>query len=66
MSNLRLKVGCYEYDHTRALFDGTVKFDAIDATLNRPTWQARPSASSGCTATMRVCGPRAFWRTSTA
>ncbi len=33
MSNLQLTVGCYEYDRTHALFDGTVKFDGIDASF---------------------------------
>ena len=31
MNNLDLKIGCYHYDHTRSLFDGTVKIDGIDA-----------------------------------
>jgi hypothetical protein len=33
MNDLKLKMGCYQYDHTRALFDGTVKIDGIDATF---------------------------------
>ncbi len=33
MSNLKLKVGSYEYDRMRALFDGTVKFDGVDASF---------------------------------
>lgn len=33
MNNPNLKIGCYHYDHTRALFDGTVKIDGIDATF---------------------------------
>ena len=33
MNNLKLKVGCYDYDRTRAFFDGTVKFDGIDASF---------------------------------
>ncbi len=36
MSNLQLKVGGWEYDHTRALFDGTVKIDGVDAGFERP------------------------------
>ena len=31
MSDLNLKVGCFQYDHTRALFDGAVKIDGVDA-----------------------------------
>src|SRR5690349_9493936 len=33
MNKLKLTVGCYEYDRTRALFDGTVKFDGVDASF---------------------------------
>lgn len=33
MNNLKLKVGCYEYDRVLALFDGTVKFDGVDASI---------------------------------
>jgi hypothetical protein len=33
MPNPQVKIGCYEYDRTRALFDGTVQFEGIDATL---------------------------------
>ena len=33
MNDLKLKIGCYHYDHTRALFDDTVKIDGIDATF---------------------------------
>lgn len=33
MSQLQLKVGCHAYDRTRALFDGTVKFDGVDASF---------------------------------
>jgi hypothetical protein len=33
MNDLKLKIGCYQYDHTRALFDGTVKIDGIDTTF---------------------------------
>ncbi len=33
MSNLKLKVGCYQYDRVRALFDSTVKFDGVDTFL---------------------------------
>jgi hypothetical protein len=33
MSNLKLKVACYEYDRVRALFDGTVKFNGVDASF---------------------------------
>jgi 4,5-dihydroxyphthalate decarboxylase len=33
MNNLKLKVGSYEYDRVRALFDGTVKFDGVDASF---------------------------------
>lgn len=33
MRNLKLHVGCYEYDRVRALFDGTVKFEGIDASF---------------------------------
>jgi 4,5-dihydroxyphthalate decarboxylase len=33
MNKLKLTVGCYEYDRTRALFDGTVKFDDVDASF---------------------------------
>lgn len=31
MSDLKLKIGCTEYDHAHALFDGTVKIDGVDA-----------------------------------
>lgn len=31
MSDLNLHIGCFNYDHTRALFDGTVKIDGVDA-----------------------------------
>jgi 4,5-dihydroxyphthalate decarboxylase len=31
MSGLKLKVACWNYDHARALRDGTVKFDGVDA-----------------------------------
>lgn len=31
MSDLRLKIGCSEYDHARALFDGTVKVASVEA-----------------------------------
>jgi hypothetical protein len=33
VNDLKLKIGCYQYDHTRALFDGTVRIDGIDATF---------------------------------
>lgn len=33
MSDLKLKIGCSNYDHTRALFDGAVKIDSVDASL---------------------------------
>ena len=33
MNDRAMTVGCYEYDTTRALFDGTVAFDGIDATF---------------------------------
>ena len=33
MSNLELRIGCHPYDVTRALFDGTVKIDGLDATF---------------------------------
>ena len=37
MSNLRLSFGCWDYDRTRALMDGSVKPDGIDLTyLNMP------------------------------
>lgn len=34
MSKLKINVGCYDYDRVRALFDGTVKFEGIDATFH--------------------------------
>ena len=37
MSNIKLKVGCHEYDRTRALIDGTVKFDGFDASFFEST-----------------------------
>jgi hypothetical protein len=33
MNDLKLKIGCDRYDHMRALFDGTVRIDGIDATF---------------------------------
>jgi hypothetical protein len=33
MSKIKLKVGVWTYDRVRALFDGTVKFDGINATV---------------------------------
>ena len=37
MSNLRLSFGCWDYDRTRALMDGSVTADGIDLTyLNMP------------------------------
>lgn len=33
MNNPKLKVGCHQYDRTRALFDGTVKFNGINASF---------------------------------
>lgn len=37
MSKLRLSLGCWDYDRTRALMDGTVQPDGIDLTyLNMP------------------------------
>ena len=37
MSNLRLSFGCWDYDRTRALMDGTVVPDGIDLNyLNMP------------------------------
>lgn len=33
MSDLKLKFGCYDDDHTRALFDGTVKIDGVGASF---------------------------------
>lgn len=33
MSDLRLEVGGNIYDHTRALFDGTVKINGVDASF---------------------------------
>lgn len=33
MSDLKLKIGCWNYDHARALFDGSVKIDGVDATF---------------------------------
>ncbi len=33
MSDLKLKIGCSNYDHTHALFDGTVKIDGVDASF---------------------------------
>ncbi|MBN3898539.1 MAG: 4,5-dihydroxyphthalate decarboxylase [Nostoc sp. NOS(2021)] len=33
MSDLKLKIGCSNYDHTRALFDDTVKIDGVDASF---------------------------------
>lgn len=33
MSNLKLKIGCWNYDCTRALIDGTVKIDGVDASF---------------------------------
>ena len=33
MSNLRLKIGFWNYDRTRALTDGTVKIDGVDASF---------------------------------
>jgi 4,5-dihydroxyphthalate decarboxylase len=33
MSDLDLAVGCMDYEHTRALADGTVRFDGVDATF---------------------------------
>jgi 4,5-dihydroxyphthalate decarboxylase len=29
-NNLKLKIGCWQYDRTHALFNGTVRFDGID------------------------------------
>ena len=37
MSDLKLKVGCYHYDHTRALFEGIVKIDGVDASFEGAT-----------------------------
>ena len=34
MGNLRLKVAFWDYDRTRALADGTVKIDGVDATFH--------------------------------
>lgn len=34
MADLRLDFGLYRYDNTRALFDGRVRFDGVDATLH--------------------------------
>ncbi len=31
MSDLKLRVGSYNYDHTRSLFDGTTRIDGVDA-----------------------------------
>ena len=33
MNKLKLTVGCYEYDRTRALFDGTVRLDGVNASF---------------------------------
>lgn len=33
MSDLKLKIGCWDYDRTRALTDGTVKIDGVDASF---------------------------------
>ena len=33
MSNLKLKIACWNYDHARAFRDGTVEFDGVDATF---------------------------------
>lgn len=33
MNKLKLKVGCWPYDRTRALHDGTVKFEGVDASF---------------------------------
>lgn len=33
MTNPALTVGCFEYDTTRALFDGSVREDGIDVTM---------------------------------
>ena len=33
MTDLELKVGCWEYDRTRPLFDGTARIDGVDASF---------------------------------
>jgi 4,5-dihydroxyphthalate decarboxylase len=33
MSDIKLKIGAYSYDQVRALFDGSVKIDGVDATF---------------------------------
>ena len=33
MNTTNLKVGCTRYDHVRALFDGTVQIEGVDATF---------------------------------
>jgi hypothetical protein len=33
VSDLTLKIGSYEYDRVRAPFDGTVKFEGVDASF---------------------------------
>ncbi len=33
MTDLKIRIGCTKYDHARALFDGTVKIDGVDASF---------------------------------
>ena len=37
MSDLKLRIGCSRYDHTRALFDGTVAIAGVDAAFESAT-----------------------------
>ena len=37
MSELALKVGCFQYDTTRAVFDGSITIDGVDATWKSAT-----------------------------
>ena len=58
MSDLNLKVGCFRYDHTRALVDGTVKIDGVNASFHSAPHRLGDLRANGPAARVRRLGTR--------